>query len=160
MANSTMPGSLIWGPSQCSSITGTPILPNNTNAQRVCGLKTDNRTQLASCCTAQDVQTYSCWQYCATNSSLSEFSGCLNRGTNLTYPPEGSFCQGNATSTIQQKGTSSAGIPTIHTPSSKTILLLICLITFFITPSSAAIIHSLDPVTSLSRRQSSSCRFT
>lgn len=160
MADSTMPGSLIWSPKDCSDVGVTPVLPNNTNVARVYGLKTDNQTLIRSCCPGQDIQTYgSCWQYCATNSSLSEFGECLNAGTNLTSPPEGSFCQGNATGKIQQKVVSS-GLPRISAPGTGKVLLLLCLVAGLITPGSASIIHSLNPEGALSHRaDTSTCQF-
>ena len=160
MSDPSMAGSLIWNTGSCSDFTATPILPNSTNSPRVCGLQTNNRTLVQPCCGGNDLQTYQCWQYCATDQTLGKFAQCLGRSTNSSKAPDGVFCQSNSSATIRETVTS-AGFPRVRSPSLGPLLLAVCLIVFWVTPASAEIVPSLDAGSQMIRRQSeqSSCSF-
>lgn len=167
MDASTAPGSLIWNPNDCTGFSATPILPNNTNSDRVCGYQTLNQTLLRNCCSGE-VKQYACWSYCATDDSFGNVANCLNKNLgdrNATSAPNGFFCQGNSTGTIREQVSSSAGAPRARGPTFGSIILIASLVVaFLIAPTSAAIIPSLNPEHHLlARRQSSSdstCTYT
>lgn len=163
MDGSTAPGSLIWNPNDCTGFSATPILPNNTGSDRVCGYQTRNTSLLQSCCSSGEVKQYACWSYCATDRTFPSVASCLNKNLgspNATNSPHGLFCQGNSTGTIREQVSSSTGVPRVPGPTFGSVMLLACLVAaFLIAPTSAAIIPSLDPTNKLARRQSSSCQY-
>ncbi|RMY53642.1 hypothetical protein D0865_05148 [Hortaea werneckii] len=105
MANSSVPGSLIWDPNDCSGFSAMPILPNNTNSGHVCAMQTQNETAMRACCDGE-IMTYTCWKSCATDQFVGQFGECLSEQMNITNPPDGLYCMGNTTGTIRETATS------------------------------------------------------
>ncbi|KAI7198412.1 hypothetical protein KC316_g14158 [Hortaea werneckii] len=105
MANSSVPGSLIWDPNDCSGFSAMPILPNNTNSGHVCAIQTQNETAMQACCDGE-LMTYTCWKYCATDQFVGQFGECLSEQMNITSPPDSLYCMGNTTGTIRETATS------------------------------------------------------
>ncbi|KAI7185687.1 hypothetical protein KC363_g6992 [Hortaea werneckii] len=141
MANSSVPGSLIWDPNDCSGFSSMPVLPNNTDSGHVCAMQTQNETAMQACCDGE-IMTYTCWKYCATDQYVSRFGDCLSEQMNITDPPYGLYCMGNTTGTIRETVTS-FGVRRPKAPSIGVTLLLACFLAFFLTPASAAIVPSL-----------------
>ncbi|RMX86372.1 hypothetical protein D0869_03134 [Hortaea werneckii] len=137
MANSSVPGSLIWDPNDCSGFSAMPILPNNTNSGHVCAIQTQNETAMQACCDGE-LMTYTCWKYCATDQFVGQFGECLSEQMNITSPPDSLYCMGNTTGTIRETATS-FGMPRARAPRLGATLLVACVLAFFLTPASAAI---------------------
>lgn len=77
---------------------------------------------------------------------------------NITNPPDGLYCMGNTTGTIRETATS-FGMPRARAPGLRATLLVACVLAFFLTPASAAIVPSLAD-RSLVKRDTGNCNFT
>ncbi|KAI7479011.1 hypothetical protein KC351_g7805 [Hortaea werneckii] len=157
MANSSVPGSLIWDPNECSGFSAMPVLPNNTDSGHVCAMQTQNETAMQACCDGE-IMTYTCWKYCATDQFVGQFGNCLSEQMNITDPPYSLYCMGNTNGTIRETVTS-FGMRRAKVPGLGASLLVACILAFFLTPASAAIVPSLAD-RSVVKRDTGNCNFT
>lgn len=153
MASSMAPGSLIWDPNDCTGFTANPILPGS-NSSRVCGFQTQDESDLGNCCQTP-IQKYTCWTYCATTQTYADFSTCVSGIAKRNISDV--FCLSATNSTIHQEATSAA-TPRTRAPTMASLLVLLCVLVFFLDPASAEIIPSLAKQKAR-RADDSSCQF-
>ena len=167
VSNHTSPdAALLWPTGQCDAFAAQPVLPNTTSSERVCGIQSTNASIMAACCDGAEVQQYQCWTYCGYTGSFNDLVRCIGNQRNASQPDfsrAGAFCEGNITmantKTLSPK--TSGAFKQHSTPRVGWIMLAVLFSTLFITPSSAAIIPSLDDGTLAKRQDSNSkCTFT
>lgn len=147
------PGSLIWDPNDCSGFTANPILPGS-NSSRVCGLQTQDESALSKCCQTP-IEKYTCWTYCATNQPYVNFASCVSN--NVKRNVSDIFCLSATNSTINQT-TTSAATPRTRAPTMASLIVMLCVLAFFLDPASARIIPSLGN-NHIRRADDSTCQF-